>query len=142
MNGMFRNLGSTLRVLRDLRRLSQTELARAARIGKSQLSKYENGRELPKLDSIERILAVLRVRPSDLFFLLDVIEGYAVQPKGQAEETAGGPASSRTAPLLGLFSDRMDLAFDQLARDLLALQRVVLEERLPKGPEPPEGREK
>jgi transcriptional regulator with XRE-family HTH domain len=141
MDGMFRNLGSTLRVLRDLRRLSQTELARAARIGKSQLSKYENGRELPKLDSIERILGVLGVRPSDLFFLLDVIEGYAV-PSKNATEPAEAAAPSRTAPLLSLFSDRMDHAFDQLARDLLALQRVVLEERLPKGAEPPEEREK
>jgi transcriptional regulator with XRE-family HTH domain len=127
MDGMFTNLGSTLRVLRDLRRLTQTELARAARIGKSQLSKYENGRELPKLDSIEKILSVLRVRPSDLFFLLDVIEGYAPGPEARAEPPV--------APQPSLFSDRLGHAFDQLARDLLALQRAVLEERLPNSPE-------
>ena|SRR5215213_3189918 len=130
MDGMFRSLGSTLRALRDLRQLSQTELARAARIGKSQLSKYENGRELPKLDSIERILTVLRVRPSDLFALLDVIEGYA-----SGQEPAAGE-SNPNLPRLGLLSDRLDHAFNQLARDLLALHRSVLEERLPKPAEP------
>jgi transcriptional regulator with XRE-family HTH domain len=53
---MFENVEPTLRFLRELKELSQKELAERARVGKSQLSKYENGRELPKLDSLERIL--------------------------------------------------------------------------------------
>ena len=51
--GMFANLGMTLSLLREIRGKSQSRVAREARIGKSQLSKYENGRELPKLDSPE-----------------------------------------------------------------------------------------
>ena len=36
-------------------------MARLAGIGKSQLSKYESGKELPKLDSLEKVLLVLNV---------------------------------------------------------------------------------
>ena len=40
---MFRNLGTTIRLLRELRGYSQAALARRAGMGKSQLSKYEQG---------------------------------------------------------------------------------------------------
>lgn len=64
---MFGNLGRTLALLREMRGYSQLALSREARIGKSQLSKYENGRELPKLETLERILRVLDVQPIGFF---------------------------------------------------------------------------
>lgn len=64
---MFGNLGRTLALLREMRGYSQLALSREARIGKSQLSKYENGRELPKLETLERILRVLEVQPIGFF---------------------------------------------------------------------------
>jgi len=71
---MFGRVGIALRVLRELSGTSQAALARKAKIGKSQLSKYENGRELPKLDSLEKLLEALNVRPVVLFYLTDFLD--------------------------------------------------------------------
>jgi transcriptional regulator with XRE-family HTH domain len=75
--GMFANLGRTLSLLRELRGKSQSRVAREARIGKSQLSKYENGKELPKLDSLEKILRVLKVDMFEFFYTLYLVDGRA-----------------------------------------------------------------
>jgi transcriptional regulator with XRE-family HTH domain len=75
---MFGNLGRTLALLREMRGYSQLALSREARIGKSQLSKYENGRELPKLETLERVLSVLDVQPISFFYtaaMLDSLVG-------------------------------------------------------------------
>ena len=71
---MFRNFGPTLTLLRELRGKSQAQVARDAGIGKSQQSKYEGGTELPKLDTLEKILRALDVRPVDLFAMLEVVD--------------------------------------------------------------------
>jgi transcriptional regulator with XRE-family HTH domain len=71
---MFGRVGIALRVLRELSGTSQAALAQKAKIGKSQLSKYENGRELPKLDSLEKLLEALNVRPMVLFYLTDFLD--------------------------------------------------------------------
>ena len=67
---LFADVGRTLTLLRDLRGLSQAALAWNAGIGKSQLSKYENGKEKPKLESLSKLLAVLEVQPLQFFFAL------------------------------------------------------------------------
>ena len=72
---MFGNLGRTLALLREMRGYSQLSLSREARIGKSQLSKYENGRELPKLETLERVLSVLDVQPISFFYTVAVLDG-------------------------------------------------------------------
>lgn len=72
---MFGNLGRTLALLREMRGYSQLALSREAKIGKSQLSKYENGRELPKLETLERVLAVLDVQPISFFYTVAVLDG-------------------------------------------------------------------
>jgi transcriptional regulator with XRE-family HTH domain len=90
--GMFANLGRTLSLLRELRGKSQTRVAKEARIGKSQLSKYENGKELPKLDSLEKILRVLKVDMFEFFYTLYLLDGRA------ASLAAADPASAATAP--------------------------------------------
>ena len=59
---MFEHIGLALKVLRELKGVSQAGLARKAGIGKSQLSKYENGKDLPKFDSLEKVLAALAAR--------------------------------------------------------------------------------
>jgi transcriptional regulator with XRE-family HTH domain len=75
--GMFANLGRTLSLLRELRGRSQTRVAREARIGKSQLSKYENGKELPKFETLEKILHVLKVDMFEFFYTLYLVDGRA-----------------------------------------------------------------
>ena len=72
---MFGNFGRTLALLREMRGYSQLALSREARIGKSQLSKYENGRELPKLETLERVLSVLDVQPISFFYTVAVLDG-------------------------------------------------------------------
>ncbi len=72
---MFGNLGRTLALLREMRGYSQLALSREARIGKSQLSKYENGRELPKLETLERVLSVLGVQPISFFYTVAMLDG-------------------------------------------------------------------
>jgi DNA-binding XRE family transcriptional regulator len=93
--GMFANLGMTLSLLREIRGKSQSRVAREARIGKSQLSKYENGRELPKLDSLEKILRVLKVDMFEFFYTLYLVDGRAAT---LGEAGGGVPAVSSSAP--------------------------------------------
>lgn len=69
---MFKNLGMALRVLRDRAGLSQSGLARRAGMGKSQMSRYENGKELPRLESLERLLQTLGTGPLAFFQLVHV----------------------------------------------------------------------
>ena len=71
---MFGNLGRTLVLVREMRGYSQLTLSRKARVGKSQLSKYENGRDLPKLETLERILGVLEVQPISFFFMVSALD--------------------------------------------------------------------
>lgn len=72
--GMFSELGGTLRSLRESKDLSQGELARRAGMGKSQISKYEKGKELPKLDSLERLLEALGAEPLMLFYTAHLLK--------------------------------------------------------------------
>jgi transcriptional regulator with XRE-family HTH domain len=101
--GMFANLGRTLSLLRELRGKSQSRVAREARIGKSQLSKYENGKELPKLDSLEKILRVLKVDMFEFFYTLYLVDGRAAALARAAAgvppppEAAGGDLPSTAA---------------------------------------------
>jgi transcriptional regulator with XRE-family HTH domain len=64
----FKQVGSALRLVREERGLSLARLAELSSSGKSQLSKYENGRELPGLHSLARILDALDVEPLTLFY--------------------------------------------------------------------------
>jgi len=109
-NGMFANLGPAFRRARELRGMSQAEVAREAGIGKSQLSKYEQGKELPKLESLERVLAVLNLGSLDFFYALHLLDRGAEQPPKSE------PREDVTA------------AFDRVMSHLLDLHRqVVLE---------------
>jgi len=125
---LFANLGQALALLRGLRGKSQAEVATAARIGKSQVSKYENGVELPKLDSLEKVLRALEVGYFELFYTLHLLDGRAATP-GKAAPPE--PARPRTTEAI----EATDQAFSQLFADLLRLYRSLCEETL-QGPDP------
>ncbi len=72
-SGMFVELGRTLRALRESRGFSQAEVARRAGMGKSQVSKYERG-TLPRLESLEKLLAVLGAEPLTLFYTAHLLK--------------------------------------------------------------------
>jgi transcriptional regulator with XRE-family HTH domain len=131
--GMFANLGRALSLLRELRGKSQAQVAREAGIGKSQLSKYENGKELPKLDSLEKVLNALKVGYFEFFYTL-----YLVDRRAAELELSDGGATARGAveplylpPLVkgeSLLAESTDQAFRQVFSDLLLLYRRVFEQ--------------
>lgn len=107
---MFVNLGPALRRARELRGTSQAEVARQAGIGKSQLSKYEQGKELPKLESLDRVLVALGFGSLDFFYALHLMDHEADRP-AQADR-----------------SEDVAAAFKRLMSHLVDLhQQVVLE---------------
>ena len=148
---MFANLGRTLGLLRELRGKSQARVAREAGIGKSQLSKYENGKELPKLDSLEKVLNALGVGHFEFFYTLYLVDeraaglaradgAAAAPPAGDGREAesgarliaAGGDAERPLVPPLfkihPLLSESTDQAFSRVFSDLLLLYRRVFEQ--------------
>ena len=139
--GMFVNLGRTLSLLRELRGRSQAWVAKEAGIGKSQLSKYENGKELPKLDSLEKVLLVLEVGHFEFFYTLYLVDRRAADlnrgaGKGPDKETAGHEPSLDDEPVYPppifkghpLLSEPTDQAFTRVFADLLLLYRRVFEQ--------------
>ena len=72
--GLSPNVGRALALVREFRGLSQAELARRASVGKSQLSRYESGRELPKLDSLSRLLTSLGIGFLELFYIVRLLD--------------------------------------------------------------------
>jgi transcriptional regulator with XRE-family HTH domain len=62
-----RLLADNLRLMRVMRRLSQTVLAEEAGVTQALVSAIERGRANPTLDSLERLALVLGVRVDELF---------------------------------------------------------------------------
>jgi transcriptional regulator with XRE-family HTH domain len=70
----FRHLGRTLRILRGLAEIPQTELARRAQCGVSQVSRVESGQANPRVETLGRLLAALDVTPLGLGFALAAVD--------------------------------------------------------------------
>ena len=156
--GMFVNLGRTLSLLRELRGKSQARVAREAGIGKSQLSKYENGKELPKLDSLEKVLNVLEVGHFEFFYTLYLVDRRAADLSRPRNDGAGDPVEQAADPgevldaiplrdehvlpplLKGhpLLAQSTDQAFTRVFADLLLLYRRVFEQVVLSGLSRPE----
>lgn len=126
---MFDNLGTALGLIRDLRGKSQSEVARAARIGKSQLSRYESGKELPKLDTLARVLQALEVGPFEVFYTMHLID-MGAQKLDLREEARVQALPPLILSGRGLLADPMDEAFERIFRDVLALYHEIYVERL------------
>ena len=124
---MFEKLGLALLLLRELRGLKQAEVAQRARVSKSRISRYEGGREFPKLESLERLLVALEVRQDVFFsvvrFLDNLPEALSAPP--------GAPVLAMV-PSLGSFGP-LDKAFSASVAGLLHLQRLTLEVLLTRG---------
>jgi len=119
INGdMFVNLGPAVRRARELRGTSQAEVARQAGVGKSQLSKYEQGKELPKLESLERVLVALDFGSLDFFYMLHLMDHEADRP-AQADR-----------------SEDVAAVFQRLMSHLVDLHRQVVLETSQRGETP------
>jgi transcriptional regulator with XRE-family HTH domain len=78
----FKNIGKALTLLRRRAGLSQAELAERCSIGRSQVSKYEAGKEIMKLDTLEKILAELHVKPDYFFRLTGLLDESPLPRRG------------------------------------------------------------
>lgn len=72
---IFRDLGPALRTLRRERGLSQVEIARAAGLTASSVSRYESGKVLPKLTTLGEILRALDANATTLAVALQAAQG-------------------------------------------------------------------
>lgn len=108
----FGYVGATLMLLRELKGKSQHEVARGAGIGKSQLSKYENGKELPKLESLARVLRALDLSSLMFFYVHHFVGALAGELRGE-EVPMAIPGS-------------LDETFQDLIQTILTLYRRCL----------------
>ncbi len=125
MASLFHNVGNTLTLIRQLRGKSQACIARDARIGKSQLSKYENGKELPRLDSLEKVLGALDIGVCDFFYTLSLVD-----ERASALNSSDRPGAWMLPPKEGgsLLRAETEEAFSRLLIQVLDLHRRVFEE--------------
>jgi len=88
-----------LRVRRELAGLSQSELAAATGIAQPNISAYESGQVEPRPETVERLLAALRPRPSVVVERLRtlVLEA-AGRHRVHAVEVFGSLATGRDTP--------------------------------------------
>jgi transcriptional regulator with XRE-family HTH domain len=134
---VFRNLGKALALLRDLRGKNQAQIARAAGMGKSQLSKYESGKELPRLDSLERLLDALGVSAQDFFHTMALVNDFV-----SSLDAPAGLGARLALPLPGnsLLSAEAEKSFSKIFAVILDLHRLFYEEPLlTRMPEPRAG---
>lgn len=140
----FTGLGKALRWIRQRQGKKQFEVAEAASITKAMLSSYENEKQRPAIDTLERILDALEI---DLDYL-----AYAIRVVRQEEERRAGKREARPRSaaqstfeaymdlerVLGL-TRRLDPAEEQAVGQMLdgfhALLRYLLNrtDELPRG---------
>jgi transcriptional regulator with XRE-family HTH domain len=87
---MFQHTGLAIRIERERQGISLASLAGQAAVGKSQLSKYETGKELPKLESLARVLDALGTDPLTLFFWANRLMRRVSEEDVQAEMLRAG----------------------------------------------------
>lgn len=124
----FRNLGLALKTLREIRGLSTSELASRAKAGKGQLSGYETGNELPKLDTLGRLLGALDCNPRTLFHvvhLLDQLEaGELEAPFSWESSFAPIIAEAEQEAFVRLIKDTLGVFAEQVAARTLWAQKA------------------
>ena len=132
---MFDNIPLTLSLLRELRRKSQAGLAKDARIGKSQLSKYETGKELPKFDSLEKVLNALQISYPEFFYALRLVDRLSSELQGEARDASGDKPLSTPLVIEGpsLLGETARQAFTQVFSDLMLLHHRMIEQMVLSG---------
>jgi transcriptional regulator with XRE-family HTH domain len=76
---IYRNVPRAITLIRELRGLDQAQAALRAGIGKSQMSKYESGKELPKLDTLATVLEGLKVGVFEFWYTVYLINAGEAQ---------------------------------------------------------------
>lgn len=126
-DGMWRNLGKALALVRAVRQMTQQDVATEAGIGKGQLSKYEHGKENPKLESLERLLRVLGVSPADFFYTLEIVDGRADAITGLQGRSVDLRSVARGSSLLEVGTTQV---FGSVLSEVLKLCEVCVQQAL------------
>lgn len=91
----FRGLGRALRWIRQRQGKKQYEVAEAAEITKAMLSSYENEKQRPAIDTLERILDALQIDLDYLAHAIRMVRQEEERQSGRRETgSAGSPVSS------------------------------------------------
>jgi transcriptional regulator with XRE-family HTH domain len=80
----FRDIGKALVLLRQQRGFTQAKLADRCGMSRPQVSRYESGKELMKLETLEKILRTLTVEPDDFFRFLRSLDDSDSPQQGRA----------------------------------------------------------
>lgn len=75
----FEHLAGALRLLRDRRGLTQQQLAQAIESPVKQISAYETGRQRPRIETLDRILAAVGADAMDLAETMSALESGALR---------------------------------------------------------------
>ncbi|MCM3568165.1 helix-turn-helix domain-containing protein [Neobacillus mesonae] len=59
-------IGETIKMAREMRKMTQEELAQKARVGTQTIEKYESGEQIPSTQTILKLSTVLDIAASDL----------------------------------------------------------------------------
>ncbi len=98
----FNGLGRALRWIRQRQGKKQYEVAEAARITKAMLSSYENGKQRPTIDTLERILDALEIDLDYLAHAMRVVSQEDGRKGGAARPSAPSLAPATAGPFLDL----------------------------------------
>lgn len=125
---IYRNLPRAITLIRELRGRSQSEVASRAKIGKSQMSKYESGRELPKLPTLAVLFEALDVGVFEFWYTVYLIDA----GEEQIDSKGGTVLALPPLPLAGtgLMSTETDVAFRRLMKDVMLVYHQMNAERL------------
>lgn len=128
---LYRNVPRALALIRELRGHSQSEIARRAGIGKSRISKYEGGKDLPRLDTLANLLSALEVGIFEFWYTVYLID-LGEEQLDFKEET--GTLTQRLPPLPisgpGLLSNEADTAFKRLMEEVMKVYHQMNAEKL------------
>jgi transcriptional regulator with XRE-family HTH domain len=139
---LLQNLGNTLALIRNLRRKSQAQVAQEARIGKSQLSKFEHGKELPRLEVLDRLLTALEVSIHEFFYTLALVDERASLLSSSSNASAQRLLLVVPRKDSSLLLPKTEEAFEKLQSIVLDLHRYIyLELVFRRIPEPERGGE-
>ncbi len=104
------DLAPTVTLLRALRGWSKTQLAEASGIAKSQISRYELGREVPSQRTLERLAAAVGLPPFHLEPLMAFVRRLRETMAGR------GPSDAAPAASAGLSPETKQAVLDALDR--------------------------
>lgn len=141
----FTGLGKALRWIRQRQGKKQFEVAEAASITKAMLSSYENEKQRPAIDTLERILDALEIDLDYLAYAIRVVRQEEERRTGRRDARPRSAAQPTFEPYLDLervlgLARRLDPAEEQAVGQMLdgfhALLRYLLKraDELPRGP--------